>query len=362
MLFSQLDISSFRNIAQANLVCAPSVNFITGSNGTGKTAVLESIYLLGSGRSFRTHFSKELIQEGKEELLVRARFQKEGNREHQAAVLRNKSGAIRLRLDHDDLRSTGELARLIPLMVIHPGMTDLVLGGPGQRRRFVDWGLFHVEQCFLLAWKNYQQALEQRNALLKQAKIDATFDSWTESVARFGQVLSDHRVRFTERLLDKLGHWCEYFHVGGDVSVTYKHGWDQSMSLEEALDHSRQQCLRYRTTSLGPHRADLRISLDGFPAKSRASRGQIKMLIYAMVFAQLQLYRESRGEKACLLCDDPSAELDNEHQQLLLSAIRSEGLQCFMTGVDFKHLPSTENDATFILKSGVCARVDSIPS
>lgn len=357
MLFSQLEISSFRNIAQANLDCAPSINFITGVNGSGKTAVLESIYLLGSGRSFRTHLCKELIQEGKDELLVRARFQRENLREHQAAVLRNRSGAIRLRLDHEDLRSTGELARLVPLMVIHPGMSDLILGGPGQRRRFIDWGLFHVEQNFLLVWKNYQQSLEQRNALLKHGKLDATFDSWTESVAQFGQALSDHRVNFTERLIEKLGYWCDYFHVGGSVSVAYKHGWDHSMSLNDALHHSRQQCLRYRTTSLGPHRADLRISLDGAPAKSRASRGQIKMLTYAMVFAQLQLYRESSGEQACLLCDDPTAELDNEHQQLLVDAIRSESPQCFMTGVDFKLLSSTEKDATFVLNSGCCSRV-----
>ena len=350
-MLSRLEIQSFRNLAQINIDCAPSINFISGANGTGKTAILEAIYLLGSGRSFRTHLSKELIKEGSEELIVRARFHKDIRSEHQAAVLRNRRGDIRIRLDHEDLRSTGELARLIPVMVIHPGMHELILGGPGQRRRFIDWGLFHVEQSYLGDWKRYQHALEQRNALLKTQKDRASMSAWTESVSVYGEALSTHRIAFVEKLTEELQSWCDYFQVGGAVDVEYKPGWDQSMSLAESLASAQMQCVRYRTTTVGPHRADLKINFDSHPAKMRASRGQMKMIIYALVFAQLSLYRNLAHQHACLLCDDPAAELDSMHQSLLIDAIRQIGVQAFLTGVDFADTALKQGDGEVTLES-----------
>ncbi|MDO6459262.1 DNA replication/repair protein RecF [Granulosicoccaceae sp. 1_MG-2023] len=354
MYFSHIEIRSLRNITQSTLDCVPAINFIFGANGAGKTAILEAIYLLGSGRSFRTHYAKELIKDSADELIVRARFSKEGGTEHQAAVLRNRRGDIRIRLDHEDLRSTGELARLIPLMVIHPGMHELILGGPGQRRRFLDWGLFHVEQGFFAVWKNYNHALEQRNALLKKGGQDSSIQAWTDALTEYGDRLTAQRQGFVESLCERMRYWCEFFNVGGEVSVEYRRGWDKQHSLAEALAHSLPQCVRYRTTTVGPHRADLKILLEGTPAKSRASRGQMKMLIYAMVFAQLDLHRELTGEHACLLCDDPVAELDVNHQTRLVEAIRQTGVQAFLTGVEFPHLPTDPRDARFHLEEGEC--------
>ena len=301
-------------------------------NGAGKSSILEAIYLLSSGRSFRTHLTRELINDHSDQLLVRAAFTGSTPTVHQAGLLKRKNDSLRLRLDQTDLKSAAELARLLPVTVIHPDMHELVKGGPSVRRKFVDWGLFHVEQSFHSEWKRYQFALFQRNNLLKGAFNQTELQAWTQELVDAGKQLDRTRKHYVSQLRPVFQKWSAIFSLGNVADVEYRQGWDQSKPLADAFRDALKNCVRYKTTTTGPHRADLAIRFGDTPAKKVVSRGQQKLIVYALVFSQIELYQMLTQQVAVLLCDDPEAELDNPHRKILIDSVRDFGVQCFISG------------------------------
>lgn len=352
MHFHSLDIHQVRNLAHLSFEPAEAINVISGSNGAGKTSILEAIYLLSSGRSFRTHLINDLIQRNTDHLLVRASFASASSSAHNAGLQKTKNDGLALRLDQQDIKSTAELARLLPVTAIHPDMHDLVRAGPSIRRKFVDWGVFHVEHPFHAQWKRYQFALLQRNNLLKGQFNPTELDAWSEEIVKAGEILHTTREQYLNQLAPEFTQWCEFFALPEVGEIRYKPGWDASRTLDEALMAARGNCVRYKTTTVGPHRADIQIRFGDANARAVVSRGQQKLLVYAIVFAQLALYHRERGERAVLLLDDPESELDHVHRERLLHAIREMRLQCFITGNASDTWPREAEDRMFHVEHG----------
>ena len=336
MHISQLDIFQVRNLGNIRTACHPQANIVHGANGSGKTSFLESIYLLGRGRSFRHRDLRVVVNHKASELVVSARLVRDRDAStHQLGIKRTSGGVFEARMDGKPLRSAAQLVSELPLQLIDAHSFMLLEGGPLQRRQFLDWGVFHVEHGYSSLWKRFQKTLKQRNQLLRHGRIDEDLlRSWTVELIPLCEQITGHRRRYISALEGQLNRAVAAFEGLGQVSLEYYCGWDENRSLEEvfAADHGRD--LATKATSHGAHRADIRIKIDGQVAADHLSRGQIKLLVYALKLAQASHYREHTGESCLFLLDDLPAELDYQHRWQVVSFLNDLGCQYFITGVD----------------------------
>lgn len=328
MQVCSLDIRQLRNISAASLEFSPGLNVIAGANGSGKTSLLEALYLLGRGRSFRSRSRDSLIQSGQVEATVVGRLQSDHQSHRIACQLSSRER--RLRVDGTDIRRSAELALLLPLQFINQQSLDLVDRGPAPRRKFLDWGVFHVEPGFYPAWQRYQRVLQQRNAALRQHQAISAWD--TEFVQAAG-ALHDYRRGYFEGF-NRCFEQTRELLLGMPVTIAYQPGWNDRESLQEALQRQASGDRARHFTQSGPHRADLLLTIAGKPAADRLSRGQQKLLVAAMALAQARLYGQRCQRPCIVLVDDLTAELDTQHITSLLRALLETGAQVFVTVTD----------------------------
>src|SRR6476620_5190017 len=189
MSLAELRIENLRCIESAVLEFSPELNLIAGENGAGKTSILEAIFLLGRGRSFRTRSSERLIRHGQPKLTVFGRTDDSPSR--QAGIEIAADGGTRARINGENARSLLELSGVVPVQAIDPEIHKLVDQGPERRRRWLDWLVFHVEPTFGLAWARYNRALKQRNAALKTS--DREVSAWDGELVQNGVAITEAR-------------------------------------------------------------------------------------------------------------------------------------------------------------------------
>ncbi|HKJ88538.1 MAG TPA: DNA replication and repair protein RecF, partial [Gammaproteobacteria bacterium] len=259
---AHLEIEGFRNLERVRLDLSPGLNLIEGPNASGKTSLLEAVHCLFVGKSFRTAKGKELIQWGRDQATVFGRMQV-GGEQHRIGVGKDREGGTEIRMDGRKVESAAEVAQLAPVQVVGTEAYALVAEGPWLRRRFLDWGVFHVEPGYGEEWQRYRRAVRQRNALLRSGKAsDAELEYWDGAVAEAGTALTDGRRRYVALLLeeaaDRLRDW---FGLGLELALSP--GWNDQAPLREVLRAQREQDRERGFTGRGPHRADLRIRVDG---------------------------------------------------------------------------------------------------
>jgi len=318
------------------------VNVIQGPNAAGKTSLLEAIFFLGRGRSFRAARAQAVIREG-ERLARVVASSWDGALGHRIGVEVSNAG-VELRLDGQARSTRAELAAAMPVQLLDPSVQALVQGPPENRRRFFDWAVFHVEQGFLEAWQRYRRALQQRNAALRTGTREAV-EPWDQAVAESGELVDTARRAFMERFLPVLERNVESL-VGQPVQCVYSQGWSAGDRLRDALDGALERDLQLGNTSVGPHRADVRLLLRDKRARDRVSRGQEKLLVAAMICAQVELVSAALSREVTLLVDEPAADLDPVHLKRLMTALQACRAQLFVTALGSLPLP-VENARTF---------------
>jgi DNA replication and repair protein RecF len=322
-----LRIKNLRCLGEAELHFGPRLNLIHGFNGSGKTSILEAAFLAGRGRSFRTRHTEVLISRGQSALQV---FAQTADPTHRIGFEYRREEAYTARLDGEDVRSLAQLPGAFFVEAIDPEVHRLVEGAPGERRRWLDWGVFHVEQGFLDNWLRFSRALRQRNAALKSGQ-DASV--WDVELALHGEQVSSARSQWFEATKPHL-HETIYRLAGLEVEVSYFRGWAADRTLAQALldgiDRDRQR----GSTLTGPQRADVHLKVGGKAARESLSRGQQKLVAAAMVLAMLQRLREQQTTPPTLLLDDPAAELDTHRLQLLVSLVSELNCQLLITSLD----------------------------
>lgn len=342
MHISSLALHSFRNITQASLTGLAPVNLIHGVNGSGKTSLLEAVYTLSMTRSFRSRKTRHVVKDGCTEFVVRGQVHPDHGLPFPIAVRRSLQDKALVKVAGSPVRSFGELSGLLPTQLINPGSFDLLEGGPGNRRHFLDWPMFHVKHSgFFAAWSAYRKALNQRNALLRRGKIQATLlEPWSLELAKAGSALDEIRSQAFAGISPLFNRVCESLaaEYGVDfpeLKLSYSPGWDKSKSLDLALalDNSLAADLQQGFTRIGPHRADIKLRLGGVDAAERLSRGQIKTVVCALKIAQARWLKEQHGIKSLFLIDDLAAELDGRRRQALLKEILSLSPQLFITSI-----------------------------
>jgi DNA replication and repair protein RecF len=325
---SRLQVTDFRCLQSAELELDPHFTLISGPNASGKTSLLEAMYVLGRGRSFRTRRLEHLIRHGVERFVIFGEVDT-ANRRVPMGVEGSRAG-IRAQIDGDKPSSLAELALQLPVQIIDPEVHHLIEEGPSRRRRFLDWGVFHVEQSFVGHWQRYQQVLKQRNAALKAHQPRAVVSVWDSDLVRSGELLSAARARYVTALSPRAETIGRNL-LGMELTLNYRSGWAKDQSMAEALQQSWAHDQEAAATQIGPHRAELAIRLDGTAVKDRISRGQQKLLAAALLIAQLKLFPEGSPVQPSLLLDDPAAELDDERLAGLIREVSSQSVQLIVT-------------------------------
>lgn len=305
------------------------MNCFIGGNGAGKTSILEALAVLSKGRSFRTGQISSLIGPDINHFQVITRIQSEVGESHQLGMERG-ADYWNARHNGSDVAQLSELTELIPYVLLEPSSHTLVSGAPDGRRKYLDWGVFHVEHNFLMLWRHYARTLKQRNAALRQSNA-IMVESLDPQLIQLGEKLNSARMRHLDRLSDMLKLKIPMFNQSlENIKLSYRKGWSGD-SLESALDLALDKDFERGSTGPGPHRADLHFSLNGVSARERLSRGEQKAMTAALVMAQAELICES-GEKPLLMLDDLSSELDENHLSKVLQAGLDLGVQIWLTG------------------------------
>jgi DNA replication and repair protein RecF len=333
----QLSIRGVRNLEPLDLSPAGGMNWFVGPNGAGKTSILEAIYLLARGRSFRSARTARVIQKDTKALTVVARRGDTGNR---LGVERNADG-WRGRIDGQDCQRISEFAAMLPLTLIEPGSHTLIDGGPERRRQFLDWQLFHVEQSYLSVWQRFARMLRQRNAALKAQAGDRVLDALEPEFLRGAEAIGRAREGLVHRLSAHVASVQRelQFRLPAGLSLRYRSGHRADAELATLLREQRDADRERGFTRQGPHRADLVLSCDE-RAAAEMSRGQQKLIAVILLLAQYRLLAEGQSLAPLLLIDDPVSELDGAHLEALLAWLGGETVQSWVTATTDSPVPA----------------------
>ncbi len=335
MTLSHIEVRSIRIIAHTSLSLSPGINIFQGSNGSGKTSLLEAVHLLGLGRSFRTNRLNPVITHDQKECTVHGAVESAAHGEVAVGISRSRTGERVIHVNGEAVHQSSLLAELLPLQVMTPQSIDLLSGPPGTRRAFMNWGVFHVEHSFKNTWREAQNCLKQRNTLLRDAKIDdRLLEVWSAEFAErsleidgFRRVYFDRFVPYFNELLSSLINIQE-------VTVEYYPGWDRKVPLLDILRKSTAHDIERGYTGVGHHRADLKVRVHGRPAIEVLSRGEQKLTAAAMMITQGYILSKLSGGTCTYLVDDLASELDVVYRKRLFSALQAIDSQVLITSVE----------------------------
>lgn len=339
MALQRVVIDHVRNLHDVSLELSPKLNILYGENASGKTSLLEAIHLLAYARSFRSHHLKNVISHDSDFLRVSGQLRQN----HAASIpigVEYRQGQLHMRVAGADIKKTSELAKFLPVIVLHQECQRFLSDGPRIRRKFIDWGVFHVEQDFLSTWRRFMRTLKQRNTLLQSGSGRASVRAWDREFVETAQALDMFRRRYCEELITVIEGYLEVLIPGQDVSFRYRPGWDERQELLDILDKAFEQDQRRGFTHYGPHRADLIVRASGVPAHEGISRGQQKLLICALLIAQARVHQQRNGKACVFLADDVKAELDQEHVKRIVGLLEGLDIQIIMTATERESLES----------------------
>ena len=356
MRITSLEVINFRNYESARLAPCDGVTVLFGDNAQGKTALLEAVVLSCTGRSHRTPFDRELIRWGESQGRVAVTtLRRDGS--HDVEMLLNQRCRKTVKVNGSSLGRTGELMGHVSGVLFAPEDLRLVKDGPGERRRFVDMALSQIRPTYYYELQRYAHALAQRNRLLKDIALnpglDATLDDWDAQLALHGAMISRARGEYLTRVAEA----ARLIHAditGGREALSA--AYEPSVpspdreALLEALQTAREIDKRRGTTTVGPHRDDVALTLNGTDARAYGSQGQQRTAALSLKLAELEIMSREIGETPVLLLDDVMSELDPQRRRQLLTRLR--GVQTIVTCTDLSDLAEADIGAAWRVREG----------
>ncbi len=334
MRIERLHIERLRIVESAELHPGPRLNLITGPNGAGKTSVLEALHLLAYGRSFRSPTRDVLIRRPHGDFAVFAEVRASPDSVPHRLGLQCTARGWQAKVDGENVPTLGELLTHCPVVCFEPGSHALIAGPSDLRRRYLDWGLFHVEQAFPPIWRRYHRALKQRNALLKSGQPTEALDAWDSELVDAGEQLHALRLEYARQLSQHLiAIATVLMPEAGEPCLDYIAGWRVDReSLSVATLAARDRDLATGHTNVGPHRANWTLTYPALPQRESFSRGQEKLTALICAIAQARHFSEVRGHWPIIALDDLGSELDAPHQESAIQCVSETGAQAWITG------------------------------
>jgi len=356
----RLRVERLRIIESVEIEPGPAINLLVGPNGSGKTSVLESLHVLAYGKSFRSPSREVLIRRGASDFSIFAEVQSAADTVRHRLGLACSTRSWQARVDGDSVATLGELLRFCPVVCFEPGSHALIAGPSEQRRRFLDWGLFHVEPTFTDVWRRFQRALKQRNALLKSGQGRKALDAWDAEIADSGEQLHMLRQKYSASLVPYFrAAAAKLMPEAGAPEFTYLAGWRSDReSLGQVLAQSRDRDMATGHTRVGPHRCNWELTYPELPQRDSFSRGQEKLTALICVVAQADHFAGTCGHWPIIALDDLGSELDQAHQRHAITAVAECGAQVWITGTSAPTGLAEHPDAvtTFHVEQGCIRR------
>ncbi len=323
MRLQKLWLEDFRSYESHEVDFDEGLTAIIGPNGIGKTNVLEALGCLATLKSFRGSPTESMVRRGADRAIIRGL----GIRDDREVLieLELSKGRTRAQVNRQKLQRTRDLLGALRITVFAPDDLALVKEGPAIRRQYLDDLLVALDPRVDIVISDVEKALKQRNALLRQSKgrLDSsagfTLDVWDHKLGEAGDELVAGRQNLLAELMPRVGNAYELFASDpAPVVANYKRSWNED-SLLEGLTAARVDDVRRGVTTVGPHRDDIALTLDGFASRTEASQGEQRTLALALRFAGHQLVADKLGEAPLLLLDDVLSELDPDRSHALLT-------------------------------------------
>ena len=359
----KLITQNFRNLIGGQVTFHPDNNFIIGANGSGKSSLLEAIFFLGHGKSFRTTKVNTIVHHQENKFVVSIK-----DLEHRQLGLSKDviTGQYDIKINSERHSRLSDLAKNIAVQIVTPETFKLFFGGPKERRRFIDLGLFHVKHEFSQQWRDFSRVLKQRNACLKAPNNRSMLEYWTNIFCQQSEVVADSRGQYVSELKIELAKWTDLLlpNLSDQIRVQYLRGWSLNKTLPDVLLENKEREIQYGFSLYGAQKFDVRFLLNKTPIDMLLSRGQQKLFLLALTFAQSKLIERVKRVKPILLIDDIGAELDINSRSLLSTAIDKLNCQVIITAIDkFALEPlvsSNKNYKMFHVKHGEIQEISDV--
>lgn len=335
MYIRSLQLINFRNYEQLRLEFSPNINVLVGTNGSGKTNLLDSIYYLSLTRSAFTSQDSYLIRNGEKFFSIKSTFEKEGKKFEIFCAIQIGTKKV-VREDGNEYARISDHIGKYPVVLIAPDDTELVKEGSEERRKFFDTIISQLDKTYLEALIHYNHALKQRNTLLKMFGDTRTFDavaleSYDHVLISKGSEISRRRLSFIQEFSPVFKHYYEL--IAGEERATLEYASDlNDVSYSEGIKKSRDRDLQLQRTNFGIHKDDYLFSLSTGELKKVGSQGQKKSFIIALKLAQFEIFKQYKSEKPILLLDDIFDKLDDLRIEKILMLIKNDEFgQLFIT-------------------------------
>lgn len=360
-MISTLNLTGFRSFKKKAVEFSPNVTIIVGPNAVGKTNILESLYLLSTGKSFRARRQEEMVNHHEDIARVKGLVKTGAEKKELEVVLTR--GEIRVgetrveKVPRKKLLANGVSRRLFNFagnfrtVLFAPSDLDLITSSPSNRREFLDQVLSQVDGEYRRAILSYEKGLTQRNKLLYRIREEGLSRSqllfWSSLLVKNGDYISDARQNLIEFINARPGL------DGEEFALIY----DKSAISEERLEQYANEEVAAATTLVGPHRDDFTVKLKGKIGNMRdlsrfGSRGEQRMGVFWLKLAEFAFIEDRTKEKATLLLDDIFSELDHEHRQVVMDFVRGEAVgQAILTTAD-DHFAKEFEGAKIVVLTG----------
>lgn len=334
MTIKLLNINSFRNLQTVQITPSEKINYIIGKNGSGKTSVLEAIYVLGRGRSFIHNDIKYLARYNSSGFALKAYMKNSNDEEYCAEFKRLIEQKVVQKTINSLPASRVELAKTLPIQLFNYKDYFILSGAPAQRRQLLDWGLFHVEQSFHKVWAEYQRILKQRNAALKMGYVQQQIQVFDIGLIKSGLLMHSLRKKATSLIGRYLLDFSNEFFGINDLSIVYKPGWCEEDDYADMLKKRFNYDIMLGYTQQGPHCSDLDVLSGNKKIQYSFSLGQQKVVSVLLKLAVSKYVYDKTNTKIVYLIDDLLAELDDDNKQKIMKAILSLKGQIFLSSVE----------------------------
>ena len=337
MVIKSLKLKNYRNYELLDLTFDSKTNILYGDNAQGKTNILEALYLSGTTKSHRGTKDRDLIQFGYEESHLETIVEKNGI-DYQIDMHLKKNSPKGIAINKIPIRKASELFGIVHFVFFSPEDLNIIKEGPAGRRRFIDLELSQLDKVYLSNLSNYNRIINQRNSLLKelyyQEHLIETLDIWDMQLAEYGTKVIESRRKFIEQVNNIISN-IHYRLTGGkeNITLTYESSVGD-MSLEQALKRYRQRDIKFKSTSVGPHRDDLCFKIGEIDIRKFGSQGQQRTAALSLKLSEIELVRMLIRDTPVLLLDDVLSELDKNRQNYLLDSIHDIQTVITCTGLD----------------------------
>lgn len=359
MKINALELENYRNIEKLSLTF-DDVNIIYGENAQGKTNLIEAIYLFTGAKSFRGVRDKELIKFGCDFSRLKIDFTNKSRKQTAEIAIKNKREAT---LNGVKKKSPVLLGEELKAVIFSPVHLSMIKDGPGERRKFADSALCQIKSGYRNILKEYNKALAQRNSLLKDIAFNSSLSDmlyiWDKSFAKYGAKIIYQRQKYIEALIPYAKEIFNGLSNGReDIDLVLTGAFDyKNLTLDEienkmmiALQNNRQVDMIMKITTIGPHRDDIEILINGKSARKYGSQGQQRSCVLALKLAEASLLREKTQDEPVALLDDVMSELDEGRQDYILNHIKD--WQVFITCCDPASVLRLKQGKTFHIENG----------